>query len=959
MKKILSLILCLSFLLSSFSISTAFAAVNYEKPANFDEMTGLLSALDITDKDYAPTNAEITRGEFTKLVVKASGLGEFVSEKVEYRSFSDVLVDNEYAPYIELAKSKRLAYGYSDGTFKPEESITLTEAIVYLIRLLGYVDVAEERGGYPGGYQTLAYSIDLMPGIRTSLSSFVTEECAVNLIFNALNADVLMVSEFSKESYEIVAGHPLMYQSFKVVKEEGIVEGVDLTSLVGPNDVKPWHIKVDGILIDVGNLNPNNLLGYNVNAYYKADENGTNVLKFISKNSVNEEVIIDIADITNIANYTVYKTENQGKQKLYSYLRGAAIIFNGASTGAAFNMSIFNDEDGNKLNGTVKLLDNNGDTNYDVIFVEAYEEFIAGKIDTATKTVYDYNSVRKNIVLDNTVNDPFTIIYDEEGEEIGINKIKTKSSIVVYRSKGDAPQKFIRAYVSEKTVSGVFTSMGYDDSDRPVIQIGSKEYRISPYGYNHKDEKLLGSVVTALINHLGEVCLFYTGDNDGFEWGLLKAVGEPKNYGQTYVFRILTDLGEFVDFAPAKYVAFDGGERVKSDDTSIMGMGALLSTIRKAEAVRINKERGVRGETPMELINLDSQINLKDLNQMVKYRVNSDNQITYFDTLLDKEKNPATRLSMESDDSVYCEFFTNKTTYTLGGIHIGTKYYATAATKVFLYHPDNIEDYGVVAATNVYQSYIRAAGYAFYSSENSIYPDVFMRENDKKSSYGNMYTNHYAIVKKMTDVIDDEGLPAKKIYVSVNNESVVFVASPDLKPNKVPAPSGTSTYNYNNYSAKDLQTGDIIIYSCDTITGELANYDLIYNRDGIFNPADTGNTHEMGYVYEVQNDGIIYVVSDSIATLEDEIANDASDKVVAARMAAGSVTIYDSASVALGEKIKAGSLSDFFAYKDFKDTRSEEEKLQDPSNLEHNVSKILVHYYNSGYKRPIDIFILK
>ena len=51
----------------------------------------------------------------------------------------------------------------------------------------------------------------------------------------------------------------------------------------------------------------------------------------------------------------------------------------------------------------------------------------------------------------------------------------------------------------------------------------------------------------------------------------------------------------------------------------------------------------------------------------------------------DKE---VTRLTMKTDDSVYCEYFTNASTYTLGGIHIGTKYYATGATKVFLYHPD-------------------------------------------------------------------------------------------------------------------------------------------------------------------------------------------------------------------------------------------------------------------------------
>ncbi len=924
-KRILSQILVLTMILSSFSFVIAFGAV-YETPENFDEMTGLLSALDIIDETFSVNSSEITRKEFTKLVVKASGLGDFVSANVTYPPFTDVDVNNEYAPYVELAKSKNLTYGYSDGTFKPEESISLTEAIVYLIRLLGYTDIAEEKGGYPGGYQTLSYTIDLMKSIKIGYDDFVTNECAVNLIFNALNANVLMIDSISSDSYKITAGQPLMYQNFKVVKKSGITEGVDITSLVGPNDVKPFNIMVDGSLIDVGNLSPNDFLGYNVNVYYHEGEE-VNTLKFIAKNKRNKEEIINISEITSISDYTVYKTDMNGKQKIYSYERGASVIYNGTSTTSAFNMSIFNDLNGNKLDGNIKLLDNNGDSKFDVIFVNVYEEFIVGKIDSKDKMVYDYNNTSNNIKLDTTVDDPYTVIYDENGEEISLGKLNTGSSVMIYRSKPDAYQKYIRVYVSQKTISGLLSSVGYDELNNLIARIGNKEYKLTGYANKYYSSKLLGSIVTAYMNINGEVTFIKEGDNSNEKWGILTAVGEPENESQTYVIRIFTEDGEFVDFVPAKYITLDGNEpKIKTDNVS--EMTNLINTLKLASTkISAVPNAGTTNTT---------------LHQMVKYRINDDGKITYIDTLLTKDKTLATRVDMQPSDSVYFEKFTDLTTYTNGGTHIGSKYYATAATKVYLYHPSDKYEYGVVPGTTVYQSYIKASGYAFYSNEFSIFPDVYMKENDKQTSFNTMYTNYYAIIKKMTDTVDDEGMPAKKVYAYVNNSPVTFVTKETLAPDNVPTvPNSNPAVKLDGFSVKDLKEGDIITYSLDTVTGELSNYELIY-RDGTLFAPPGAQASFMAYVYDVQDDGFIYVLADKISDIEAELI---AGNYSSARLTSAAVTVYDK-NEAEAERIKAGSLSDLYSYKDFKGDTSK-------------ISKILIHVYNTGYRRPVDIFILR
>ena len=46
--------------------------------------------------------------------------------------------------------------GNGDGSFSPEEETTAEQAIKILVCALGYEPMAEEKGGYPTGYLTVA-----------------------------------------------------------------------------------------------------------------------------------------------------------------------------------------------------------------------------------------------------------------------------------------------------------------------------------------------------------------------------------------------------------------------------------------------------------------------------------------------------------------------------------------------------------------------------------------------------------------------------------------------------------------------------------------------------------------------------------------------------------------------------------------------------------------------------------
>lgn len=77
----------------------------------------------------------VTRAEFLKIVTGASEAD--LGETSGDKKFDDVATSNPFYKYIDYASTKGYISGYSDGTFKPYEPITRFEAVVILLRFTG------------------------------------------------------------------------------------------------------------------------------------------------------------------------------------------------------------------------------------------------------------------------------------------------------------------------------------------------------------------------------------------------------------------------------------------------------------------------------------------------------------------------------------------------------------------------------------------------------------------------------------------------------------------------------------------------------------------------------------------------------------------------------------------------------------------------------------------------------
>lgn len=187
MKKVLSFVLVLAMVLGS--VAMAFA-VNYsDMDGNkYEEAVETLSNLGVLNGYEDGTfkaDREIKRSEFAKVVVEALGL---TTSAASTAPFSDVPAGKWYTPYVALAAQLGIVNGFGDGTFRPDQTITDTQAIVMVVRALGYTD--EYFGGYNAAkYISQATALQLMKSVNAGTGASTRGNVA-QLVYNALGVQI-------------------------------------------------------------------------------------------------------------------------------------------------------------------------------------------------------------------------------------------------------------------------------------------------------------------------------------------------------------------------------------------------------------------------------------------------------------------------------------------------------------------------------------------------------------------------------------------------------------------------------------------------------------------------------------------------------------------------------------------------------------------------------------------------
>jgi len=142
----------------------------------------------LTSDQTANLAAPLTRGALTKLMVAFSAYRESAKTQGSTGTlFSDVGSGSAYAPYVRIAVQQGWISGYTDGSFRPDNAVTLEEACTAVLKLLGY-DVTTLSGTFPAAQLNKANDLGLRDNLTKNQGEGMTLEDGAVLLYNALTA---------------------------------------------------------------------------------------------------------------------------------------------------------------------------------------------------------------------------------------------------------------------------------------------------------------------------------------------------------------------------------------------------------------------------------------------------------------------------------------------------------------------------------------------------------------------------------------------------------------------------------------------------------------------------------------------------------------------------------------------------------------------------------------------------
>ena len=159
--------------------------------ADEDTMLETIRVLGILSGDESGNlnlSAKVTRAEFAKMMTAASVYKDSVGSSNGASLFTDVKTGHWASGYIKLAVEQGWFTGYVDGSFRPENGITLEEGCTALLRLLGF-DSGSLAGSFPQAQPSKASALGLLDDLNVSQGQTLTRQNCVVLFYNLLTAE--------------------------------------------------------------------------------------------------------------------------------------------------------------------------------------------------------------------------------------------------------------------------------------------------------------------------------------------------------------------------------------------------------------------------------------------------------------------------------------------------------------------------------------------------------------------------------------------------------------------------------------------------------------------------------------------------------------------------------------------------------------------------------------------------
>ena len=238
-KKVISAVIALAMVISSFTAVSASKFADVADTANYAEAVEVLAALGIvngTEEEgtlvFKPEN-QVTRAEAATMIVGALNMADDAKASAGTSQFADVNTQAAWAAgYVNVGVAQGFIKGYDASTFGPLDNVTYAQLCVMLTSIAGYGEYAAANGGWPTGYTNMAAATGMNKGVAAAADAALTKGQVAQMVYNTLVTPKLGVAEYALtgNTYSQLDGkNGRDYQTLLSEKFEGYVATVTIT----------------------------------------------------------------------------------------------------------------------------------------------------------------------------------------------------------------------------------------------------------------------------------------------------------------------------------------------------------------------------------------------------------------------------------------------------------------------------------------------------------------------------------------------------------------------------------------------------------------------------------------------------------------------------------------------------------------------------------------------------------
>lgn len=445
--------------------------------------------------------ATVSRGEFATLLGKIAGVDG---------ADLNATLENLYAL---KAMGKDAA-----GSFRESEPLSYDDALLGLLRVAGFGEIADLSGGFPAGYEKLAMRYGVVCG-KTGSQSLSYDDLAA-LIYNAMYMPyVETVYNSGKQEYYINDDEYAMRTLFGLEEHAGVLTACGEVNLYSLSGYKDDVIAVNGAVFKCTYANCADMLGKYVTAFSR-DVNGEKTVLFVYEDKRNSVTIINADDELAYKAAGKYYTYTENKKKKTESISGAHILYNDHLPQSAASMLYVPN------NGYVELIDNNGDGKTDVVKIYNYENYyitgIAQEDDGAT--LYGDGKEAVRIIDDEDTGN--TLLYNADGKKLKLKELAAGMVVSVFSYKTGAVHKAAKLYAAKETVKGYINLIDTDESE---ITVEETVYKYDPALTGEVSKLMAGTYRNFYIDFNGKIAY------------IVYETADDKNKGVGYIIKMATN----------------------------------------------------------------------------------------------------------------------------------------------------------------------------------------------------------------------------------------------------------------------------------------------------------------------------------------------------------------------------------------------------------------------------------